>query len=109
MLLNDSKVQIRSKKSQKSVTILKILRLFLVNRGRQRCRARLIAVILGAEGIYSKESGPNEGVYHVKVSSITSFGRLIVKMLSRYWIKTKKVIKRLNFLSFMGIKIEFGS
>jgi len=65
--------------------------IYLVKRGRQRCRARLVSIILGAEGIYSKESGQNEGVYHLKVSTITSFGRLVVKMLARYWANAKKV------------------
>ena len=65
--------------------------LFLVKRGRQRCRARMIGVVLGAECLYLKDGGPNEGVYHMKVNSISEFGRLVVKMLAKYWDNAQKV------------------
>lgn len=62
-----------------------------MKRGRQRCRARLLSVVLGVEGLYTNDCGANEGVYHLKVSTMSSLGRQLVKLMSMYWQEAEKV------------------
>ena len=65
--------------------------MFLVRKGRQRCRARLIALVLGMDTEFTIEGGINDGQFHLLVSSISAFGKLIIEAVNKYWEGAKKV------------------
>ena len=40
---------------------------------------------------FSIEGGTNDGLVHLKVSSVSGFGRQVVKLVASYWRKAQKV------------------
>ena len=59
--------------------------LFLARRGRQRCRARLISIVLGLKCIFSIDGGKNDGHVHLNMKKISDYGRMLVKDVATYW------------------------
>ena len=62
-----------------------LLMLFLARRGRQRCRARLISIVLGVKCIFSMDGGRNDGHVHFNLQRVSDYGRMLVKDVVAYW------------------------
>ena len=42
---------------------------------------------------FSIEGGANDGMVHLKVSSVSGFGRQVVKLVAKYWREAQTVRK----------------
>ena len=68
----------------------------LARRGRQRCRARLISIVLGLKCIFSMDGGKNDGHVHFNMKKVSDYGRMLVKDVARYW-KTAQDVSFMNY------------
>ena len=48
-------------------------------------------MVLGMDTEFTIDGGVNDGMVHLRISSITGFGRQVVKLVAKYWREAQKV------------------